>query len=70
MGESVDNIIEREQFWCKWKENKCFNFEKQPMNKIKERSEKFRKRDHKLDDKLHNKRIEVKGVAANLVKNG
>lgn len=24
----VQNILERETNWSKWKENKCFNFEK------------------------------------------
>ena len=70
MGESVDNIISRENFWSKWKENKCFNYERAPMDKIKAQSEAFRKRDRKHGEKILNKRLEIKGLTANASKNG
>jgi hypothetical protein len=47
MSESVKKIIDRESFWCSWKDNKCFNFEKPSSDKIKEKAEKFKKREIK-----------------------
>jgi hypothetical protein len=55
MGDSVKNVMERELFWGLWKDNvknKCFNFERPSIPKIKERCDAFKKkRDIKASDK-------------------
>jgi len=44
MAQCVQRVLEREEFWAHWKENKCAtNFEREPSNQIAN----VRKRDMK-----------------------
>jgi hypothetical protein len=45
MGECVTTILEHEVYWSKWKENKCFNFEKPPAENIRLKKIAYKKRD-------------------------
>ena len=47
MAQCVESIIQRENNWAKWKENKCVKFEKAPSNILK-----TKKRDMKRAERL------------------
>lgn len=70
MADSAKLILEREKQWCKWKENKCYSYEKNPNEKISEKILNFRKRDKKREDKLLSRKIEARGLGPNSQKSG
>ena len=47
MKDCVKTILDREENWNKWKENKCFNFERKANKKFTGKSKAFRKREVK-----------------------
>ena len=69
MSYCAKTTIEREFYMGKWKENKCYNYEKKPNMAIKDKLNKFKQ------NKNHNKALiknktEIIGQGMNFHKNG
>jgi hypothetical protein len=67
MSDCIKTIIDREDYWSKWKENKCFNFERPSHEKAK-----LKQRDAKRAEKMIGTSIliQTKEKDINNLKNG